>query len=122
MPRRPIQVRRKVSSMSVRFLRLAVVAAVWLCAFPLLADPFEVISGGNWSALSIWKQNGVPATRYPGSLAGTVDTVSTTASSYTVTVDVALVENITLTQSCPSNTSTCVIDIPAAGLVKLGGA
>lgn len=106
--------------MSVRSLRLAV-AVLSLFTLPLMADSFDVFTSGNWSNTATWYQNGVPATRYPGSLAGTVDTVTTTPPAYTVTVDVALSENVTMTTTCPSNTSTCVIDVTAGGLLKLTG-
>lgn len=85
-----------------------------------LADTFTLVSaGGNWSNTSIWLQNAVPATRTPGSLSGTTDVVNITTAVYTVTVDLALAESVVLTTTCPSSTSTCVVDVAAAGTLKL---
>jgi uncharacterized repeat protein (TIGR01451 family) len=105
----------------MRSLRLAVLL-LSLAALPAGADTFTTFSSGNWSNVGTWYQNGLPASRYPGSLAGTIDTVTTPLSSYIVTVDVALAERVTLTTSCPSNTSTCRIDVIASGSLLLTGA
>lgn len=106
--------------MSVRSLRLAVFVFV-LSALPAAADTFTLFSSGNWSNNGTWYQNGVPALRTPGSLAGTIDTVSTPLSFYTLTVDLALAERVTMTTTCPSNTSTCVVDVATGGSLLLTG-
>jgi uncharacterized repeat protein (TIGR01451 family) len=106
--------------MSVRLLRLAVLVFA-LAALPAAADSFTTFTSGNWSNIGTWYQNGLPATRTPGSLAGTVDTVSTPLTFYTITMDVALVERVTMTTTCPSNTSTCVVDVVSGGSLLLTG-
>lgn len=100
---------------------LGYLAAVVCFALPLRADSFTLFTSGNWSNNGTWYQNGVPASRTPGSLAGTVDTVSTPLTFYTVTVDLALAERVTLTTTCPSNTSTCVVNVTAGGSLLLTG-
>jgi uncharacterized repeat protein (TIGR01451 family) len=101
--------------------RLALMALL-VFAVSAQADTFTLFSsGGNWSNTGIWYQNGVPALRYPGSLPGTTDTVDLTAPSFfTVTVDVVLDEAVTLNSDCPSNTSTCVVDVTIGELWLTG--
>ncbi|HEX7831199.1 MAG TPA: hypothetical protein VF787_16200, partial [Thermoanaerobaculia bacterium] len=105
------------------FRRLAVlVVFALLYAIPAVADNYTLAgAGGNWSNNATWLQNAVPATRAPGSLAGTVDTVNLTASVYTVTLNTTTVENVTLTMTCPSSTSTCLLDIPTGNTLLLSG-
>jgi uncharacterized repeat protein (TIGR01451 family) len=100
---------------------LAVVVCLALSAH---ADTFTLFSsGGNWSNIGIWYQNGSPATRTPGSQNGTVDTVDlTTPSFFTVNVDLDVIETVTLLSDCPSNTSTCVVDVLSGGTLYLTGA
>jgi uncharacterized repeat protein (TIGR01451 family) len=106
--------------LNVRHLMSLVILV--LAATVASADNFTLVSaGGNWSNTSVWLQNAVPATRYPGQLVGTPDNVSLTALSYTVTVDVTIAEAVTLNTTCPSNTSTCVTDVPAGGTLRLTG-
>ena len=104
-------------------LRAPGVAVLFLLvAGSVSADTFTLNnSSGQWGNTAIWLQNGLPATRYPGALAGTIDTVSTPVTFYTVTVDVGLTEAVTMTTSCPSNTSTCIIDV-TSGILRLTGA
>jgi uncharacterized repeat protein (TIGR01451 family) len=107
----------------MRFRALGIVVLFAVVAAPLSADSFVYQTNvGNWSNTSVWLQNGVAATRYPGQLAGTVDVVSVPSSVYTLTVDVALAEGVNLSTGCPSSTSTCVVTVPAGGLLKLTGA
>ena len=103
--------------------RLFALVVVLLLAAPLAADSFTLANFGsaNWSDSSKWLQNGLPATRTPGSLNGTTDTVALTQSFYTVTVDTTLVEAVTLSTTCPSNTSTCILDVPASGTLLVTG-
>ncbi|HYC60119.1 MAG TPA: hypothetical protein VEK79_11200 [Thermoanaerobaculia bacterium] len=101
---------------------LRILALLLFFATPLAADTFTLVaSGGSWSNNTVWLQNGLPAVRYPGSLAGTVDIVNLTVPLYTVAVDVVLSEGVELHANCPSNTSTCVVDVGAAGLLRTSG-
>ncbi|HEX2121927.1 MAG TPA: hypothetical protein VHL59_09825, partial [Thermoanaerobaculia bacterium] len=95
-----------------------------LLALPAAADTFTLANNGAvpWSSTSTWLQNGVPASRTPGSLAGTIDVVNLTATLYTVTVDVTPAEQVEIHTTCPSNTSTCILAVPAGGGLRLSGA
>lgn len=106
-------------------IRGVVLALLLAGSLPVYADTFTLSSSGaaNWSNIGTWIQNGLPATRTPGQLAGTIDTVNlSTSTFYTVTMDVTLAEAVTLTSACPDNTSTCVIDVIASGELRLTGA
>ncbi|HEX8172891.1 MAG TPA: hypothetical protein VF824_20320 [Thermoanaerobaculia bacterium] len=83
------------------------------------ADSFTLTSsGGNWSNTAIWQQNGLPATRTPGSLAGTLDTVALATSLYTVTLDTSTIESVLLTTTC-TTFGNCVLDVASANTLKL---
>jgi uncharacterized repeat protein (TIGR01451 family) len=103
--------------MPARLLRYLLL--LLLIASPLSADTFTlVLTGGSWSNNTVWLQNGLPAVRSPGSLAGTVDTVNLVVPFYSVAVDVALAEGVVVQATCPSSTSTCVVDV-TTGTLKL---
>ena len=104
----------------MRFRTLGVFVFVVLAARSSSADTFTLIGSGQWGNTAIWNQNGVPATRFPGQQAGTIDTVSTPLAFYSVVVDVGLTEAVVLTTSCPSNTSTCVVDV-TTGVLRTTG-
>lgn len=106
--------------MPARLPRLQAVLLFLLlaAATPLFADAFTLTgSGGNWSNTSIWLQNAVPASRTPGSLAGTIDVVNLTTPLYTVNVDLSLNERVELHLTC--GTGPCIADVVAGGLLKL---
>lgn len=107
----------------MRFRALGVFALLLLSAVAASADNFEVNpGGGNWSNNATWTQNGGPASRFPGQLVGTIDTVNgLVATFFTVTVDVLPAEAVTLNFDCPSNTSTCVFDVASGGGLILTG-
>jgi uncharacterized repeat protein (TIGR01451 family) len=101
--------------MPTRLLRL--LAVLLFAATPLSAATFTLVaSGGSWSNGTIWLQNGVPASRTPGSLVGTTDIVNVIAPLYTVTEDIALAEPVELHMTC--GTGPCIVDV-TTGTLKL---
>jgi uncharacterized repeat protein (TIGR01451 family) len=101
--------------MPTRLLRL--LAVLLFAATPLSAATFTLVaSGGSWSNSTIWLQNGVPASRTPGSLVGTTDIVNVVAPLYTVSEDAALAEPVELHMTC--GTGPCIVDV-TTGTLKL---
>jgi uncharacterized repeat protein (TIGR01451 family) len=97
-----------------------ILALLFVCVvLPVHADTFTLVSSGNWSSTAIWNQNGGPASRSPGSAAGTFDTVTMNLPGFDVDVDVALVEGVALSALCPGG--TCTVDVTSGTLKLTGG-
>jgi uncharacterized repeat protein (TIGR01451 family) len=104
--------------MPTRLLRLLVV--LLFAATPLSAATFTLVaSGGSWSNGTIWLQNGLPASRTPGSLVGTTDIVNIIAPLYSVNIDNVLAAGVELHATC--GTGPCIVDV-TTGTLKLTNA
>src|SRR5438094_1663034 len=93
-----------------RHLRSFAIVLLFLVAATAQATSYTWnVGSGNWNTAANWNPSGVP-----GSAAG--DTATLPTGSYTVTVNSAIANAVTLNEGC----SSCTLDIPSGSLSLTG--